>query len=351
MPTIYSYLGLCISGTEEIIGSILAARLPDLSGFSASGGAVRFSTAVPYSDLNLFCFNNLFRIIYSAQAPATASGLENFLRLLPSASIDWSPCREHPKKYKSFRLVTSCRGQLVSVSKKAKTAVEQKLQKESGLRPDRSLPDSEFWAVVRNDGNAYLLKRLTRHRAYDKLLAPGELHPELAYMLCWLSNPKPSDVVLDPFCGHGAIPSERARRFPFSQLYAFDLDGDMVAAARQKLPSRQDLLIKRQDALSLSAILPPESVDAVITDPPWGLYRDTGMELSQFYRKALREISAVLKPEGRLVLLTAAKDVLISVLDKLPSLTLLHRYDILVSGKKAGIFLMERKALDPGRSL
>lgn len=341
----YRYLGLCVPGAEELCARILEKRLRDLHGLSLSGGAAAFSTAVPYSDLNLFCFNNIFRVLFTAPAAPTEEGLEGFLRALPSAGVDWAPCRENPKGTRTFRLVASCCGRLVSVPRKARAAVEDRLRGESGLRPDRSLPDSEFWAMVREDGQGWFLKRLSRHRAYDKLLAPGELHPEICYIMCWLSDPKPGDTAADPFCGHGAIPLQRCKRFPFGRVFAFDTDQWMLDSARRKLPRREDVVIKKQDALKLSEALAPGTVDAFITDPPWGLYQDVGMSLVEFYSRALGEMAAALRDGGRIVLLTAAKDELLFALEDTRGLMLAERHDILVSGKKAGIFLLKKQSL------
>lgn len=342
---IYRYLGLCIPGAEELCADILARRLKDMDGLTVSGGSVAFSTAVPYSDLNLFCFNNIFRVLYTAPAAPTPAGLENFLRAVLSAPADWSACRDNPKGTHTFRLVTSCCNRLTAVPRKTKSAAENRLRTESGLKPDRSLPDSEFWAMVRADGTGWLLKRLTRHKAYDKLLSPGELHPELCYMMCWLSDPKPRDIVADPFCGHGAIPLQRCKRFPFSHMYAFDTDDSMLASTRKKLPRRENIHIKKQDALALTEALLPNTVDAFITDPPWGLYQDVGMSLGEFYIRALSQMADCLKPGGRIVLLTAAKEALAAALDVLPSLTPAARYDILVSGKKAALLLLQKGTL------
>ena len=52
-----------------------------------------------------------------------------------------------------------------------------------------------------------------------------------------------------------------------------------------------------------------------------------------------------LKPGGRIVLLTAAKDALPAALKSAPGLSLAGRYDILVSGKKAGILLLKKGTL------
>ncbi len=209
---------------------------------------------------------------------------------------------------------------------------------------DRSRPDTEFWLLARSEGTCRFLKRLSRHTSYDKLLDPGELHPELAYIMCWLTQPKHTDTVLDPFCGYGSIPAQRCKRFPFSRLYAFDIDRQVLDRAKSKLGKpRKNLFLECRDALELSRVLPPESVDAVITDPPWGLYRNTDMELEEFYRRVWRELEQVLKPGGRLVLLTARKEEFLRAAG-VP----MKSWEILVSGKKAGLYLWEKPGKDFG---
>ncbi|RKJ41801.1 methyltransferase domain-containing protein [Acutalibacter sp. 1XD8-33] len=337
------YFGQFIPGAEPIVREILLERLGPVPPLYLSGGAVEFETPLPYSDLNLFCFHNLFQTLYVSSAEPSPAGLEKFLRALPAAPADWTAVQSHAAKCRSFRLVASCKNQLTAVSPAARSGVEKKLRQESGLKIDRSLPDSEFWALVRGDGQAYFLKRLSRHRAYDKLLHPGELHPQLAHMMCWLARPKHTDLVLDPFCGYGAIPQELARRFPFARLCAFDLDPAALKITREKLPRRENILVEKRDALRLAKVLPQGSVHAVVTDPPWGLYQDAGMELGAFYREVLAQLDRILAPDGRIVLLTAAKRELEAALEGRPGLTLSARYDILVSGKKCGLFLIARE--------
>ncbi len=179
--------------------------------------------------------------------------------------------------------------------------------------------------------------------AYDKLLDPGELHPELAYMMCWLTEPKHTDVVLDPFCGYGAIPLQRSRRFPFEKLYAFDNAEQPLARTREKLPRKNpNILVERHDALTLHQVLPPEGMDAIITDPPWGLFQETELALEEFYRRMVEEFAVLLRPGGRLVLLTARGEELSEALESAPALVLKKEYHILVSGKKSGLYLLEK---------
>lgn len=336
------FFGTFISGTGEIVEAMLEQRLQDCRILSLLDGAVEFETATPYSDLNLFCCNNLFQVVHRGSLPGAGS-LNAYLKTLLAEEAAWADIKNSSSKIRTFRLVTSRQNQLVSVDASLRGRLEQRLSKRTGLRLDRSRPDTEFWVLSRSEGTAYFLKRLSRHTAYDKLLDPGELHPELAYMMCWLTAPKYTDVVVDPFCGYGAIPVQRGKRFPFARLYAFDNDPKPLARAREKLPRKNpNIVVERRDALELGKLLPPESVDAVITDPPWGLFQDVGMALDEFYRRALGQIFTVLKPGGRLVLLTARGEELSAALQGLPGLSLQKEYHILVSGKKTGLYVFEK---------
>jgi len=337
------FLGTFISGTGEIVEGMLRQRLKDLRLVALSDGAAEFETGVPYSDLNLFCFNNIFRVLHKGELADNETVLDGYLKELPASQPDWAAARENSSKIRSFRLVTSRQNRLVSVNPALRERLEKTIAKMSGLRLDRSRPDTEFWLLSRDDGSCYFLKRLSRHTAYDKLLDPGELHPELAYMMCWLTVPKYTDIVLDPFCGYGAIPLQRCRRFPFARLYAFDKSEKALGRTREKLPRKNPhIVIRNQDVLTLSKALPPESVDAVITDPPWGFFEDVGMELEEFYRKTLEQLDFVLKPGGRLVLLTAKKEEFRRAVGKVPRLSFRKEYGILVSGKKTGLYLIEK---------
>ena len=336
------FFGTFISGTGEIVRAMLEQRLKDGSILSLLDGAVEFETAVPYSDLNLFCFNNLFQVIHRGTLHEDES-LDGYLKKLLAEEKTWGELKKSSPKIQTFRLVTSRQNQLTAVDPSLREKLEKMLGKKTGLRVNRSKPDTEFWVLSRSEGAIYFLQRLSKHMAYDKLLDPGELHPELAYMMCWLTSPKYTDVVLDPFCGYGAIPLQRSKRFPFEKLYAFDIADKPLARTREKLPRKNPrIVVDRRDALTLEKVLPPESVDAVITDPPWGVFQEVGMELGEFYRRMLLQFEAVLKPGGKLVLLTAAGEALSAAMEAVPGFSLRQEYHILVSGKKSGLYLLEK---------
>ena len=151
-------------------------------------------------------------------------------------------------------------------------------------------------------------------------------------------------MVVDPFCGYGAIPKERCKRFPFQKLYAFDVSGPALLQTRKALPSRETIVVQQQDLFSLTRDRPElcGAVDAVITDPPWGLYEEVPGGLPDFYRKMLAAFSAMLKPGGRAAVLTARNEEFLGAVRAEPGFSLQRELHILVSGKKCGIYLLTR---------
>ena len=331
------------AGAGPVIEEILKARSSELQVRLLLDGAAEFTTALPYSDLNFFCFHNLFQVLGSAEREEP---LDRFLREICSGAVpvDWETACAHPQKVKSFRLVTSRQNQLVSVDKALLMRLERELARRSGMKVDRSRPDTEFWLLSRSEGRSYFLKRLSRHTAYDKLLHPGELHPEVAFLLCYLTKPLHTDVVADPFCGYGAIPKERCKRFPFQKLFAFDVSESALLLTRKALPDRETILAQKQDLFTLTQDRPElcGAVDAIITDPPWGLYEDVPGGLSEFYQKMLAAFSAMLKPGGRAAVLTARNEEFLGAVRAEPGFSLQRELHILVSGKKCGMYLLTR---------
>lgn len=59
------------------------------------------------------------------------------------------------------------------------------------------------------------------------------------------------------------------------------------------------------------------SIDKIVTDPPWGLNSGKTINLSDFYSKMLTEFYRITKPGGIIVILTAQKELLECELVKL----------------------------------
>lgn len=226
----------------------------------------------------------------------------------------------------TFRIVTQNAGELVSVNRGLLERAEEAVAGATGMSLRRQGADVELWAVSR-DGQGYFLLRVTRHKAFDKMLKRGELRPDLCELMIELGDVRPEETVLDPFAGHGAIPKALLQRKGV-KIIAGDIAAPVPEWARR---SRLDY--RRMDALNLSL----EAIDCVITDPPWGEYAQAGGQAAGIDEKALLlSLRRVLKPNGRIVLLSSRKDAMQSAFKNAGFSA--RRYDILVSGKKAAIF-------------
>lgn len=148
-------------------------------------------------------------------------------------------------------------------------------------------------------------------------------------------------MICDPFAGHGAIVIERARSFPYQKIYASDIDKVLVRKLQGKTKNIKNIQVTQADALRLN--LPDASIDKIVTDPPWGEYREIP-NLERFYEGMLKELNRVLKPNGIIVILIGAKATFESVLQNMFSQTFAmnSKYDTLVSGKKAAVYKITR---------
>jgi tRNA1(Val) A37 N6-methylase TrmN6 len=359
---VYNYYATFVSGMQQVVEAIVRERLDDVVIKKLLDGAVLFETQCSYDKLNFFCFNNIFAVISVIEKPDAGSALESHMRAVcnlrrsggsaPGAGV----ISENTKEFRSFRIVCSRENTPAAVDEGIRRDTERYIAGVSGLVPDRSQPDTEFWFLYRREGFSIFMKRLTRHASFEKTLHPGELPPPLAYMLCWLSRPKAGNIAADPFCGYGSIPAERLKRFPAAKFYASDIDRKAVEFSRKKITGglSDRCVFQQADVYELPALLPGEGLDAIITDPPWGKYEgvkgagsgadkaaDSGtVTIEKFYADMVEIFAGLLKPGGTAVLLSAQKEWLRAGVAKSGKLEIREAIPVLVGGKKATVFVL-----------
>lgn len=253
------------------------------------------------------------------------------------------------KKERTFRIVASEQNTIVSVPRDLVERLERRIVEATGLRPDRARPNIEFWCYLRSEGFGFFARRLTRRVATERDLHKGELRPEMANILCQISEPSAKDVFLDPFCGYGAIPLQRVT-MPHNLIFASDRDAVLIQRLKQRIKesasSKNDrsrkMIVRPVDALSLGRF-EDGFIHKIVTDPPWGLFSELDLEPRDFCSQMLHEMARVVRPTGIIVILTANKSALESCVEQFQDrLCLLDRFDVLVSGKKAAIYKLER---------
>ncbi len=320
------------AGFEPAIEEFIARDMPGVQLLRTLEGAVEYKRRGTLTEIPTW-FNNTF-LCLTTFARAPKDPIQHMVRLALTRGVDSETILNHmPDGAATFRAMFMVDGLISHTGEKTMAKAEAFLADMSGLRPGRALPDVEFWFLYRSkEGLGFLLMRLTYRKEQGQQARPGELRPDIASLLCRLTNPKPGETFLDPFAGSGGIARARLRT-PAEKVIA----GDIAPSAdlRYALRGADNGTILKMDALAMADI-PSGSVDAIACDPPWG---DT-MPIANaqtFYGKFAAEAKRVLKRGGRLVMLTALKKEAEEAL--VMNFALDGRLEVLVAGKKATVFI------------
>ena len=345
------YASTFITGLQDIVKEMLEKMLPDMRVLLLLDGLVVYETDASVDELkSLRFFINSFLILEIFKNLHGNPIYEMLMIISKDRNVE-KTIRSNLKNIdigRTFRIMALNKNRHVSFSDKLRNNIERKISGIKGLKVDRGRPDTEFWFLYRDEGYGFFLVRLTSHTAYEEILEKGELKPELAYTLCFISDPQEEDIFLDPFCGYGSIPIQRALSFPFNMVFATDKDPHKKRFVRNKLKSlriKGTFIVKTQNALDLESF-EDNFIHKIVTDPPWGVFEELDKDIYDFYSLMLKEFHRVLRSNGILVILTARKDELENALsDFEEELRPLRKYDILVSGKKAAIYKIRKASL------
>lgn len=239
----------------------------------------------------------------------------------------------------SFRTRFVRENQFEKIDKKFVIKVEENVLKRSKLKIDRVSPSTEIWFNIRREGFAFCGQLISKREFTEKNLNKGELRPELAYLMCCFAELKENDVIAEPFCGYGSIPIQLVKKFHFLHLYVSDIDEEKITALKEKKYFKQNdfVSIDVQDTFSLKQIK-DNSVDVIISDPPWGFFEDVG-DIALFYDKMFCSFKRILKNDGKMIILSARKDELEYAAEK-NNYKIIEKVDTLVNGKKACVYMI-----------
>lgn len=327
MTNKYLYFSTFISGFSPVIEAALISYTKNTVITKKLDGLVVYVTESPPSHIiTLPFFNNSFQLLQSANT------LKPLLRQKFSQQAEtwWSGAISGEQ---TFRIIISKGNELISIQKQQLERLENIFSQTLRLKVDRANPDFEIWFLERSEGCAFCGIRLTKKPSTEKYLQKGELRPELAWLLCFLSEPSKTDIFLDPFAGYGSIPLARTQ-FPYKKIIASD------KAISGKIKAKSKIIETHiWDAIHLR--LAEHSIDKIVTDPPWGMFKNENIE--SLYQKMFLEFARVLKPNGILVILTAQKELTEQLISENKAFLLQKKYSILVSGKKAGVYTLWKK--------
>lgn len=314
-----------IVGFEKLVGKIFKEKYPETKILQTFNGAILYETPNK-KEVSAPFLNNQF-IVFD-QSKETDIG--TFINGLDCSGL------EKPKDKKGFRVIVSDKSELVSISESILGGLENKIKSKTGNYINRRKPDIEYWVLRRSEGTILFMERIGKHKSFDKVLEKGELREDLCYFLNYLSKPHENDVYLDCFCGSGAIIKSRIKS-KFNMIFGIDTNKEHISKLKKVFKKQNNVIFKNIDFFKNN--FNNDFVDKVVTDPPWGFYEEID-NIGVFYQKIFDEVTRLLKPDGLFILLSARKD---EVKNTNTPLKLLEQYDILVSGKKVGAYVFQKR--------
>ncbi len=330
-----TYFSTFITGLREVVQTAIIKRIPDIKIIKVLDGLVIYQTNIKPDEIKKIRFlNNSFVLLKLVNG-----SLEQLLKqLLIEKNLSREVSNYLPAKRISFRVMTWEENKSAAVNNQTLLSLERKIANDK-LFVNRSRPHLEFGALSRSEGISLFGLRVSGSKDMNNKSQPGQLRPELANILCSLSQPAKDDVFLDPFSGYGSVPLERAKYFPYKKVIAGDINPDLV----EKLKSHskqlgkyfQIVLIDGADMKDIAS----GSIDRIVTDPPWGEYSE--IDVGQLYSRMVTEFNRVLKTDGIVVVLVADREFPRHYLQN-SGLALEDSYNILVSGNKATIFKLRK---------
>lgn len=318
------YFSTFISGLGDVVKEQLSKDLDNFHTVHLFDGLIIYESSSNVQAIKKLSYlNNSFLLIEKFDSLPESNPLEYMVKQLHIENANSLQFFGS-----SFRLMFYLANQPSSVSKLLLSKIEKKISDQYKLRVDRTSPDQEFWFLYRTEGFGLFGLRFTRHPDWKKVLLKGQLRPELSKLLTIISEPSSEDVVLDPFAGSGAITLERKLL-----LHKKIISGDIKPLNRE---------ILKIDALNMEDKVLSESVNKIITDPPWGITQGKELDLQNFYKRMLDEFIRVLKIGGLAIILMGKNVIFENILNDNQKFKQIIKYDILVSGKKASIYKLIR---------
>jgi tRNA (guanine6-N2)-methyltransferase len=191
-----------------------------------------------------------------------------------------------------------------------------------------------------------LSDRTMRHRHKKRVELPASLRPSVAAAMVYLTQPEANDVFMDPMCGSGTIILERLFGGPSKEILGGDIDPDSVNAARQNMPQpkkgrqQRKLTIRQWDARQLP--LDEGYVDKVATNLPFGKQVGKAQNLEGLYNNIFAELQRVVKPGGRIVLLSSEYELVKTCIRAHSKLQIVTGYSIATLGQWGRIHVVDR---------
>lgn len=246
----------------------------------------------------------------------------------------WRRLSHHRQPRLHYRIVVRVRQQRSFLRTELRRELARAVQRDHGGWHEADPADLEVWVAEHRQGAFIAGLRVSdaamRQHGGRAVERKGALRPTVAAAMVRLAG-APSGTLLDPCCGTGTILAEA--RSAGWEVHGTDVDPAAVAAARRNLGGAT---VETGDIRSLP--LADGSVAASAGNLPFGRDFTVPGDPDVWLRQALNELVRVVRPGGRIVLLTPQSPSRPAV----PHLQLRERHQVLLLGVSTTIWVMER---------
>ena len=134
---------------------------------------------------------------------------------------------------------------------------------------------------------------------------PGALNATIAHTMMQLTEPQPTDVIVNLACGSGTLLAERLRLGQVQQALGCDLDPAALACAQKNLAAAgytNQVRLERWDIGQLP--LEAASINVLCADLPYGQLIGSHQDNEQLYPQFFAEATRVAAPHARMAVIT-----------------------------------------------
>ena len=321
------FLMTCNPGTEDVVAMEVLEEIPGARIIEAREGSGRVRVEAPEHPgvvermLGLRSVHSIVLLLAEDSIGFDAGSLARIHDIVSSSSVEDVISRFQTFAVEAERIGEGHEYTSMDIARVVGDAVIRVVEARRGWRPEVRLnsPQVILYAGVEFDrfslgvlvsGERSL--HVKRYRLYDH---PAALKSTLAYVMLRLSNARDGDVIVDPMCGGGTIAMEAALLYENSKIICMDLNPRFLKGALTNfIVARVERRIKVVvgDARRLTDYTGVESVDRIVTNPPYGIRMGELEEVRETIREFLGEALKALKPGGTLTIITPDRGYVIS---------------------------------------
>lgn len=300
----------CVKGLNSVAEAELKEKLKDFVILRQERGFIFIDyNGHPRRLLDLRSIEEIFYVLIDeagfTRSRSTLSTLEEKMKFASfERGLDYHAQLYSKAKRTTFRVFTHLYGRFnfrrIDLDKVVSRTIALKFNKWKATHGDAKI---EFDVRLFKSGELILSLRLSnkdfKEGKDEKIALPDDLKPTVAYAMIRLSQPRETDIFLDPFCGAGTILMERSLTGPAAKIIGYDQDKNVIEMARANCAGRKNIELAIAEAQKFP--LPDSSVDAIVTSPTGG---PTQAKDKIFFSNFLSEAKRLLKSGGQLVVLS-----------------------------------------------